>query len=319
MARALLGALQRGVKVNIYTKPNYRNTEALIDLLNNGAEIVGHERYHAKLIISDGNNGLVTTSNYTKKGLDEGFEVSVVLGAKDIRLIQDVIDYWDRECRWRLIPEVLLKNAPIKVKQFNPTMYDLNEFDIHESFSKEEMQYAPDSIDNILDYSMDTSRYDSLKKTEQILYKAVVIGLARCSSIIRSFVIFAIKNQKKSRKSGEFDMSPNYKGELFVLFQKEHLDEPDLEPIRIGEKPPNFQFEGEITFNGIKHNISTRHWQKKILAEQEAAYLALRAIRGNNIEYVMTDSSGHFKRHAVITYQSIPQFRTAVNVRIYCI
>lgn len=175
VARALLSAVRRGVKVNIYTKPNYRNTEALIDLLKSGAEIVGHERYHAKLIISDEDNGLVTTSNYTKKGLDEGFEVSVTLGAKDVRLVQGVIENWDGECGWMLTPEVLLKDAPKKVKQFNPTMHDLNEFDIQESFSKEEKQYAPDSIETILNYSMDTSRYDSLKKTEQILYKAVVI------------------------------------------------------------------------------------------------------------------------------------------------
>lgn len=175
VVRALLGALQRGVKVNIYTKPNYRNTEALIDLLKNGAEIVGHERYHAKLILSDGTNGLVTTSNYTKKGLDEGFEVSVTLGANDIRLVQDVIDYWDEKCDWMLASEVLLKDAPTKVRQYNSDMRDMNEFEIQDSFSEEETQYAPDSIEKMLKHTIDTSKYDRPKNTENIRYKSVVI------------------------------------------------------------------------------------------------------------------------------------------------
>lgn len=176
VARALLSAMKRGVKVNIYTKPNYRNTEALIDLLKNGAEIVGHERYHAKLILSDGVNGLVTTSNYTKKGLDEGFEVSVNLGAKDIRLVQGVIDYWNEKCDWMLAPEILLKDAPTKVKQYNSDIHDLNEFDVQDSLQKEEQQYSPDSIDKILDYNIDTSKYANLKKDKQILHKSVVIS-----------------------------------------------------------------------------------------------------------------------------------------------
>lgn len=175
VARALFGALQRGIKVNIYTKPNYRNTEVLIDLLKNGAEIVGHERYHAKVILSDGTNGLVTTSNYTKKGLDEGFEVSVTLGANDIRLVQDVIDYWNGKCDWILVSEVLLKDAPPTVRQYNSDMRDINEFAIHESFSEEEPQYTPDSIEKMLDYSIDKSKYDAPKNTENIRYKSAVI------------------------------------------------------------------------------------------------------------------------------------------------
>lgn len=175
VVRALLNILQRGVKVMIYTKPSYRNTKALMDLLEDGAEIVGHERYHTKLIISDGENGLITTSNYTKKGLESGFEASVVLGTKDVRLIQDVIDYWSGICEWILVPEVLLKDAQEKVKQYDPEINDMNYFNIQDSFQMEEKQYAPDSIDKILDHNIDLSRYDIPKKTEQILYKSVVI------------------------------------------------------------------------------------------------------------------------------------------------
>lgn len=172
----LLSALERGVKVSIYTKPSFRNTQALMDLLKNGAEINGHERYHAKLIISDGDYGLITTSNYTKKGLDEGFEVSVVLGKKDARLVQNIIDYWGSECEWRLSPEILLRDAPKKVKQYIPAINDLKEFEVQHSFPKEVPQYAPDSIEKILDYTIDTSKYGGFKNGEGILYKAMIVN-----------------------------------------------------------------------------------------------------------------------------------------------
>ena len=78
-------------------------------------------------------------------------------------------------------------------------------------------------------------------------------GLKKCYPIIHSFVVFAIKEQKKSRESGKFDKSQNYKGYLFELFKNPrlsasdtHLNAFDLEPTRIGgtDDAPIFQFEG---------------------------------------------------------------------------
>ncbi|MCJ7773767.1 MAG: hypothetical protein MUP22_11630, partial [Desulfobacterales bacterium] len=123
-------------------------------------------------------------------------------------------------------------------------------------------------------------------------------GLKKCFPIIHSFLIFAHKKQKELRKQGEFDESQNYKGRLFELFKDPllntsdaHLSASDLEPTRIGgtDDSPIFQFEGDITFDGKKCEIFTRPWPQKILAEQEAAYLALRDITGNNPEYTKFD------------------------------
>ena len=123
-------------------------------------------------------------------------------------------------------------------------------------------------------------------------------GLKRCYPIICSFLIFAIKRQKELRKLGEFDKSQDYKSKLLELFNdpllntsNTHLSAYDLEPTRIGgtDDSPIFQFEGDITFAGIKHEISTHPWPQKILAENEAAYIALCAITDNNPEYTKFD------------------------------
>ena len=118
-----------------------------------------------------------------------------------------------------------------------------------------------------------------------------VNGLENCYPIIFMFAKFAQKIQKTSQKQGEFDTSKNYKGELFELFQKKGLNLPDIDVTRIGgaDHSPYFQFKGVVTFDGTKHEIFTRPWQQKNLAEQEAAYLALLAITDNNPEYTKFD------------------------------
>jgi len=116
-------------------------------------------------------------------------------------------------------------------------------------------------------------------------------GLERCYPIIHSFVIFAIKKQKKTRELGEFDETKDYKSELFELFQKKHLVLPNLEPTQkegTGGRSI-FQFEGDITLDEKKHEILTNPWPTKKLAEKEAAYRALLAITGNNAEYTKFD------------------------------
>lgn len=119
-------------------------------------------------------------------------------------------------------------------------------------------------------------------------------GLDKCYSIIHSFIIFAIKEQKELRKSGKFDKSQNYKGKLLELFKDPHLNTSDAQLSDCNLEPtqkegvngsPIFQFEGDIIFKGKKFKIATQAWPRKDLAEQEAAYLALRAITGNNPEY----------------------------------
>ncbi|MCK5343859.1 MAG: hypothetical protein KAR20_10670, partial [Candidatus Heimdallarchaeota archaeon] len=114
-----------------------------------------------------------------------------------------------------------------------------------------------------------------------------VNGLDNCYPIIFRFAKYAIKEQKKLRKGGEFDKAQNYIEKLNELFDQNGLNRPYLEPTRIGGEAhsPIFQYEGDITFDGIKHKISTRSWSKKKEAEQEAAYLTLLAITGNNPEY----------------------------------
>lgn len=132
-----------------------------------------------------------------------------------------------------------------------------------------------------------------LKETVEALIGAAfqANGLEKCKPIILRFAKFAQEKQETSRKQGEFDTSENHKGILFELFQEKHLVLPNLEPIRIGGQDNSaiYQFKGDIIFDGKKLEISTHPWPRKDLAEQEAAFLSLLAITGNNPEYTKFD------------------------------
>ncbi len=119
-------------------------------------------------------------------------------------------------------------------------------------------------------------------------------GLERCRGIIYSLVEFAIERQKKLREQGEFDESQNYFGMLAESFKNPRLSKSivdlkksDIEPTRkeCEDGSHTYRFEGDITFNEIKCNISTYHWPQKDKARNEAAYIALCSIAGNNPKY----------------------------------
>ena len=121
-----------------------------------------------------------------------------------------------------------------------------------------------------------------------------VNGLESCKPIVNSLVKFATEKQEKLRAYGVFDKSQNYKGKLLELFKNprlnksgEELKTSDLKP-SLKECPDGshtFQFEGELVFNGDKYEISTHRWLKRKEAEQEAAFIALCQICGDEPKY----------------------------------
>jgi len=100
--RLLMDCLDRGVSVKIYARPNYLNGVILSKLKARGARVLGHDRFHAKTIVVDGKISLVTTANFAKHGLVDGFETSVILAENDTKQLSSILAGWERECNWEL-------------------------------------------------------------------------------------------------------------------------------------------------------------------------------------------------------------------------
>ncbi|NPE28617.1 hypothetical protein HNV12_11735 [Methanococcoides sp. SA1] len=122
-------------------------------------------------------------------------------------------------------------------------------------------------------------------------------GLDKCSPIVREFIEFAIKEQDQLSKEREFDPSKDYKSKFLQDLQQiynipnEELGKFTPTASRNGgyDHLPIFQFTDEIPFSiileGVTYKITTRPWNSTKPAEQEAAYNALCAIKGENPEY----------------------------------
>ena len=93
-----MDCLNRGVAVRIYARPNYLNGIILSKLQAKGARVLAHERFHAKAIVVDGKRSIVTTANFAKHGLEDGFEAGVILDEKDTKQLSAILAYWEKEC-----------------------------------------------------------------------------------------------------------------------------------------------------------------------------------------------------------------------------
>ena len=117
-----------------------------------------------------------------------------------------------------------------------------------------------------------------------------VNGLERCSSIIQTFIDFTQKRQITFQECGEFDISRDYISELNNLSTVCNFNKSSLHLNSEGpDHSRTYQFEGAIIFDEIPYEITTKQWSKKKVADNEAAYLALLAITGNNSEYKKFD------------------------------
>ncbi len=98
----LLECLDRDISVKIYTRPNYLNGVILSKLKAKGALVLAHDRFHAKSIVVDGERSIVTTANFAKHGLEDGFEAGVILDENDTRRLSAILAHWEKECNWEL-------------------------------------------------------------------------------------------------------------------------------------------------------------------------------------------------------------------------
>ncbi len=107
--KKLIEKAKGGVRVLVLARSHHYNMEALSELMNHGAQILGHFRLHGKFLIVDEQEGMIMTSNLTSLGLDGGFESGLVLEKAQITQILKIYEEWARCCEW-----VLSKDMPRK-------------------------------------------------------------------------------------------------------------------------------------------------------------------------------------------------------------
>lgn len=96
---ALLAAAQRGVSVNVLTRPRGAVAAAVAALAAAGARIFAHDKLHAKALVSDA-GAMVMTANLERHGLDQGFEIGALLPASRAAGLLQTLRQWGAEFPW---------------------------------------------------------------------------------------------------------------------------------------------------------------------------------------------------------------------------
>jgi len=188
---ALRDAMNRGVSVTILTKPTERTTSALLPLVEKGATVLGHDRFHAKIAIVDNQKAILMTANYTKKGLEEGFEAGILLDRKDTKVLNEITSLLEPVCSWKLSGHALIRDVGGKIKKASKGSRELEVVMIQPDVSIELPTYTVDSLDRIPD---DFINREQVEKVMREKYPGKII---RNVSVKRTIVVLKVPGEAK--------------------------------------------------------------------------------------------------------------------------
>ena len=200
-------ALERGVEIKIFTRPK-KNTLALKNLVDEGVQVLGQQRFHAKFIIVDGSGGLITTSNFTKLGLDSGFEVSVILDTDEIERITPLLEYWEKGCDWELRLDIQIKDANEKFLLFSPEEFMLKEIKIESYVESINPKKEIESCEQVLNYSLNKEkarkiamespekRIKIVKISEKLEFPVLPTQASRVDRSDTELPVYSLRNKK---------------------------------------------------------------------------------------------------------------------------
>lgn len=123
----LIEKIKKDIKIHFLTRKTRKkpsHMEALQSLANAGAEIRGYDWLHAKGIVVDtkeGLEGIIMTANMEQRGLDEGFEVGVILKGDRASSLKKILRQW-----WERAPCQFTATAKIGEVKGSITLWENN-------------------------------------------------------------------------------------------------------------------------------------------------------------------------------------------------
>lgn len=95
----LCAKARAGVKLVVLARERAASMPALVKLAAAGAEVLGFDQLHAKAIVVDGQSALVMSANLQAHGLEQGFELGVLIHDARVNDVSAVLDEWIASAR----------------------------------------------------------------------------------------------------------------------------------------------------------------------------------------------------------------------------
>ena len=102
LIKALCARAKEGVAVTVLARVRPAAMPALLALAESGAQVVGYRYLHAKAIAIDEGTALVMSANLERHGLDDGFELGVVLEGARAAGLRDILRGWTARAPFEL-------------------------------------------------------------------------------------------------------------------------------------------------------------------------------------------------------------------------
>lgn len=113
LGQLLLQKCKAGITMEIFARNRSKAiNKNLEELAKNGAKIYIHDLLHAKFLSVDGEIGSIFTANFEKHGMDDGFEVGLKLGEKDVAQLAGIIESWKTSFSYYTKANISILNLP---------------------------------------------------------------------------------------------------------------------------------------------------------------------------------------------------------------
>ena len=175
----ILSELKKGREVVVLTRPRNKNMPALIDLINEGAVVYGHDDIHAKVILIESNGnvkGIMMTANIENISFDTSFESGKILKDEEAKFFLKILNNWIMNFPLTLKNAHLLKNIKEEIRVWNSLS---EEIDIKEIVEEKTVSVKTNqktkSIENYEEYEIPKEKLkkpnEKLKIHKKIRYK----------------------------------------------------------------------------------------------------------------------------------------------------
>lgn len=127
VVQAICARAQAEVAVTILARIRPSSMPALIAMASAGAQVFGFKWLHAKAIWADSGSALVMSANLQKHGLDQGFELGVLLRDARVKELKQRLDAWISASKWQLHAAPMLAGVLGKVQIWHKQKFEVGE------------------------------------------------------------------------------------------------------------------------------------------------------------------------------------------------
>lgn len=100
VVRRLCSKAEQGVSVTVLARIRLAAMPALAALASAGARVLGFKWLHAKAMWTDTGRAVVMSANLERYGLDQGFELGVLMDDARVQGVRDQLMRWSGEAQW---------------------------------------------------------------------------------------------------------------------------------------------------------------------------------------------------------------------------